>query len=133
MSDNQCQICFEGELHREVRDVDYKFRGCTITVKQSGDWCDSCGEGILNGEDLKSTSKGIELFKKTVKEESARPLKEMRIKLNLTQKEASLICGGGVNTFFRYERGEMEPSKATLNLMKILSKHPQLLKEVKSL
>lgn len=130
MHNKQCQICFEGKLHREVRDVSYDFRGHSITIKQSGDWCDQCGEGLLNGDDLASTTEEIEKFKKSVKFELATLLKQMRLKLNLTQQDSTKICGGTVDAFSRYEKGEIAPPLATVNLMKLLANHPELLDEI---
>ncbi len=52
-------------------------------------------------------------------------VRAIRKKLNLTQKEAALICGGGPNAFSRYERGETVPLRATSNLLRLLNKYPQ--------
>ncbi len=130
MPNKICQICFEGELHRESRNVSYDFRGHSITIKQSGDWCDQCGEGILNGDDLESTSGEIDKFKKSVKFKLADLLKQIRLKLNLTQQDSAKICGGTVDSFSRYEKGEIAPPLATVNLMKLLANHPELLDEI---
>ncbi len=51
-------------------------------------------------------------------------VRQIRKKLKLTQKEASLLCGGGPNAFSRYERGESVPLRATSNLLRLLEKYP---------
>ncbi len=130
MSDKQCQICFEGNVNREDKEKIYTFKGYELAIMQSGLWCDSCGEGILNGADLKSTSKEIENFKNEIKLKIAQDLKAKRNKLNITQKEAAEICGGGVNAFHKYEKGEILPPRATIKLLTLLSNHPDLLKEI---
>ena len=43
-------------------------------------------------------------------------IRQIRKNLNLTQKEAARICGGGPNAFSRYERGTAVPLRATSNL-----------------
>jgi HTH-type transcriptional regulator/antitoxin MqsA len=48
--------------------------------------------------------------------------------LKLTQEEASRIFGGGRNGFSRYERGETKPLTAVSNLLKILERHPEEIK-----
>ena len=37
---------------------------------------------------------------------------------------------GGVNAFSEYERGKTQASKSTVLLLKLLDKHPELLKEI---
>jgi len=132
MSDNQCQICFAGTTRREVKEETYSFKGYETVIQQPGLWCDSCGEGILNGDDLKATAEEIDNFKQEVKLKIAKDLKEKREKLHITQKQAAEICGGGVNAFHKYEKGEVLPPKATINLLTILANHPDLMKEISS-
>jgi len=40
----------------------HEYQGFGTTINQSGEWCDTCDEGILNGNDLKSNSKQLEEF-----------------------------------------------------------------------
>jgi len=131
MSDNQCQICFEGNTHQETRKTEYSFKGYSITVDQPGLWCDTCDEAILSGADLQHNTEELENFQKEVKLKIARDVKEKRKKLQMSQKEASEIFGGGIRAFHKYEKGEILPSRSTINLLTILSNHPDLLKEIK--
>lgn len=130
MCKNQCQICCNGILHRKNKNVTYTFKGHSLTIEQPGSWCDSCDEGILSGDDIIATSKQIESFKKNVKLKNAHKILELRKKLNMTQKAASQICGGGINAFHKYEKGEIDPPMATINLLTILANHPNLLNEI---
>lgn len=54
----------------------------------------------------------------------------VRKKLNLDQRQAGEIFGGGVNAFSRYELGKTRPPLATVKLLKLLNNHPELLQEV---
>jgi len=99
-------------------------------VDQPGLWCDTCDDAILSGADLKANDEELESFRTEVKQKIASDVKEKREKLHLTQKEAAEYFGGGVRAFHKYEKGEILPSKSTLNLLTILSKHPDLLKEI---
>ena len=56
----------------------------------------------------------------------------VRKKLNLGQREAAEIFGGGVNAFSRYENGKTKPPLALVKLLKLLERHPDLLSEVRS-
>jgi HTH-type transcriptional regulator/antitoxin MqsA len=55
----------------------------------------------------------------------------VRKKLSLDQREAAEIFGGGINAFSRYENGKTKPPLALVKLLKVLDRHPQLLKEVR--
>lgn len=54
----------------------------------------------------------------------------VRKKLQLDQREAAKIFGGGVNAFSRYETGRTKPPVALVKLLKVLDRHPDLLAEV---
>lgn len=56
----------------------------------------------------------------------------MRRKLSLSQQEAAVIFGGGVNAFSRYETGKTKPPLSLVKLLKLLDHHPELIPEVKS-
>ena len=55
----------------------------------------------------------------------------VRKKLDLDQREAAEIFGGGVNAFSRYENGKTKPPLALVKLLKLLDHHPELLNEVR--
>ena len=56
----------------------------------------------------------------------------VRKKLNLDQRQAAEIFGGGVNAFSRYENGKTKPPLALVKLFKLLDRHPDLLGEVRA-
>ena len=56
----------------------------------------------------------------------------VRRKLELDQREAGEIFGGGVNAFSRYETGRTKPPLALVKLLKLLDRHPNLLEEIRA-
>lgn len=128
---NSCPVCFQGTLHRRIKQVALEYRGHLFEQDQPGDWCDVCGEGILNGEDLQATELAWLAFRDAVDREEGQALARIRRKLKLTQAEAAKLTGGGKNAFSRYERGETRPMPAVLNLFKLLDKHPELLDDLR--
>ena len=46
------------------------------------------------------------------------------------QTAAARLTGGGHDAFSRYERGEVAPLPAAVNLFRLLDKHPELLKDL---
>jgi HTH-type transcriptional regulator/antitoxin MqsA len=55
----------------------------------------------------------------------------VRKKLNLGQKEAGKLVGGGVNAFSRYETGKTPPPVPLVKLIRILDIHPEMLSIVR--
>ena len=56
----------------------------------------------------------------------------MRKKLNLGQRQAAEIFGGGVSAFSRYENGKTKPPLSLVKRLKVLERHPDLLNEVRT-
>ena len=52
--------------------------------------------------------------------------------LDLGQREAAEIFGGGINAFSRYENGKTKPPLALVKLLKVLDRHPELLSEIRA-
>ncbi|WP_283957676.1 type II TA system antitoxin MqsA family protein [Ramlibacter sp. 2FC] len=57
---------------------------------------------------------------------------KVRKKLDLDQRQAAEIFGGGVNAFSRYENGKTKPPLALVKLLKVLERHPELLNEIRT-
>jgi len=126
-----CPICGKGKLKRGTRRVPYTFRGNTIEVKQPGEWCNACEEGVLSAEDLAATTRARhDAIAKADGLLTSDEIRRIRTKLELSQAEAGEIFGGGVNAFSRYERGETMQPRALDQLLRLLDKHPKQLKEL---
>ena len=116
---------FEGETFT----IDHA--GTTATVKALSGWrYGACGEVEFDANSARRyAAAGDEL----VLRERARQSKEIRRirrKLGLSQVAAERLTGGGHNAFSRYERGEVAPLPAVINLLRLLDKHPELLKDL---
>jgi HTH-type transcriptional regulator / antitoxin MqsA len=127
-----CPECFEGTLIHGAKRVDFAYRNRTLTYEQTGSWCDRCGEGVVSGSEAEANEKVLDVFMMSVDREEAAELGRIRKKLKLTQKDASVITGGGHNAFSRYERGEARPLPAVVKLLRLLDRHPELLKEIRA-
>jgi HTH-type transcriptional regulator / antitoxin MqsA len=64
------------------------------------------------------------------RERQSKEIRRIRRKLGLSQVAAERLTGGGHNAFSRYERGEAAPLPAVINLLRLLDKHPELLKDL---
>jgi HTH-type transcriptional regulator/antitoxin MqsA len=113
----------------------YIYKGETTTILSvTGDFCPACGEVVLNRECGDRYSDSIGQFQRQVNSEYVDPryITQVRKKLDLDQRQAAEIFGGGVNAFSRYENGKTKPSVALVKLLKVLERHPDLLDEVRA-
>lgn len=131
----KCPSCAAAELVHDTRDMPYTYKGeTTIIPAVTGDFCPACDESVLNADESRRTMNFMLEFNKQVNASIVDPsfIVSVRKKLNLDQREASEIFGGGVNAFSRYETGKTKPSLALVKLLKVLDRHPDLLNEVRA-
>jgi HTH-type transcriptional regulator / antitoxin MqsA len=131
----KCPACGAAELVHDTRDMPYVYKGeSTQIMAVQGEFCPACGEAVLElGESIRTSAEMLE-FNKQVNATIVDPLfiASVRKKLSLDQREAGEIFGGGVNAFSRYENGKTRPPLALVKLLKVLERHPDLLKEVRA-
>ena len=130
----KCPICIEQEMIHDTRDIPYTYKGETTVIPTViGDFCPSCDEAVFDAEESQRVSEAMLEFNKQVNASAVDPkfIVSVRKKLNLDQKEAAELFGGGVNAFSRYETGKTKPPLALVKLLKILDSHPELLESVR--
>ncbi len=113
----------------------YIYKGeSTIISSVTGDFCPACGEAVLEKSESDRIGALMLGFNKQVNASIVDPtfIANVRKKLALDQREAGEIFGGGVNAFSRYENGKTKPPLALVKLLKVLDRHPDLLKEIRS-
>ena len=131
----KCQICGEAELVHDIRDIPYTYKGETTVIPTvTGDFCPACGEGVLTMAESQRVSTLMLEFNKQVNAAIVNPafITHVRKKLNLDQREAAEIFGGGINAFSRYENGKTKPPLALVKLLRILDRHPDLVAEIRT-
>lgn len=89
-----------------------------------------CGACEFDEGEGKRYSAVIDEFVAAADAELAASLRAIRKKLGLKQAEAGRPFGGGVNAFFEYERGKTRPPRATVVVLRLLDRHPELLAEI---
>jgi HTH-type transcriptional regulator/antitoxin MqsA len=130
----ECPNCEKIELIEKTMDIPYTYKGNSTVIKQvTGKHCPRCDEFILSSTEAKQVSDAMIAYNKSINADSVDPafISGVRKKLNLDQKEAATIFGGGVNAFSRYESGKAVPPVALVKLFKILDTHPDLLSMVR--
>ena len=130
----KCPVCGAAKLIRDTRDVPYTYKGETTTIPSvTGDFCPACSEVLLDRGQGDRYSELVGAFHKQVNAAYVDPayISKVRKKLDLDQRQAAEIFGGGVNAFSRYENGKTKPPLALVKLLRILERHPDLLNEVR--
>lgn len=131
----RCPVCGAAELIHDTRDLPYTYKGETATIPAvTGDFCPACAESILDAAESERVMREMRAFSKQVNASIVDPafIISVRKKLDLDQREAAEIFGGGVNAFSRYENGKTKPPLALVKLLKVLDRHPDLLAEVRA-
>jgi HTH-type transcriptional regulator/antitoxin MqsA len=130
-----CPECGSATWKSGMRNVPYTYKGETTEIAAvTGEFCESCGEMVLDAAESRRVSAAMLAFHQEVNAESVDPafIVGVRKKLALDQREAAEIFGGGVNAFSRYENGKTKPPLALVKLLRVLEKHPDLLDEVRA-
>jgi HTH-type transcriptional regulator/antitoxin MqsA len=131
----KCPSCGAADLIHDTRDVPYTYKGEATSIPVvTGDFCPACGEIVMDREHGDRYGDLIGQFRRQVNAASVDPvfIASIRKKLNLDQREAAELFGGGVNAFSRYENGRTKPPLALVQLLRLLDRHPDLLNEVRS-
>jgi HTH-type transcriptional regulator/antitoxin MqsA len=131
----KCPVCGAAELIHDTRDLPYTFKGESTTIPAvTADFCPACDESITDLAETERVMREMQAFNKQVNAAIVDPafIINVRKKLDLGQREAAEIFGGGINAFLRYEKGKTKPPLALVKLLKLLDRHPDLLNEVKA-
>jgi HTH-type transcriptional regulator/antitoxin MqsA len=131
----KCPCCGAAKLLRETRDITYSYKGETTTIRAvTGDFCPACDEVLLDREQGDRYSDCVGSFQRQVNAAYVDPnfIAKVRKKLDLDQRQAAEIFGGGINAFSRYENGKTKPPLSLVKLLKVLDRHPELLSEVRA-
>ena len=128
-----CVSCDNGAIMTRFEDetVTIDHAGMKTVVKGlSGGRCPDCPEMEFDPDSAHRYAEAGEALVLSAREHQARDIRRIRRKLGLSQAAAAPLTGGGHNAFSRYERGEVTPLPAVVNLVRILDQHPELLKEL---
>lgn len=96
----------------------YKSTAYEVTITYS--ICNSCGREFMTKEQILENEKQVRNAKKKIDGLlSAEEIYAICQQLGLTQAQASVIFGGGINAFSKYERSEVTQSAAMDKLIRL--------------
>ncbi|MGC5702567.1 type II toxin-antitoxin system MqsA family antitoxin [Pseudomonas sp. NFXW11] len=134
MKRQQCFNCGApaGMRPFEQRSELIEFRHMQRHLHDLAGWeCQECGEIEFDAASAERYAAAGDQLLEDYRQQVAVDIKRIRRKLHLSQKEAvRLLSGGGHNAFSRYERGEVNTPQPLYMLLRLLDRHPQLMKDV---
>ena len=120
-------------LRRGMRPFLVTYKDRTRTVELPGYYPQSGDDGIHVGDDMAVTDAALRALKEEVEGIPApATIKRLRQKLKLSQREAGGLLKVGEAAFDKYERGLVEPSGPTSQLLRLLDRHPELIDELRT-
>jgi len=118
-------------LMRSVRPFTVAYKGHSVTVDLPGYYPDGEGDGVHVGDDMAAADAALRALKERVDGvPSPTTIKRVRAKLKLSQRAAGAVFRVGPSAFDKYERGLIEPSGPTIQLITLLDRHPELIADL---
>jgi HTH-type transcriptional regulator / antitoxin MqsA len=127
-------------LARDIRPFAVSYKGESITVDLPGYYPSGNGEvsdagsgnGVHVGKDMGVVDIALRELKQSLEGiPTPETIRRVRAKLKLSQREAGALFKVGENAFDKYERGLIEPSGPTIQLIKVLDLHPELVGDLR--
>lgn len=119
-------------LRRDVRPFVVTYKGKSRTVDLPGYYPENGDDGVHVGDDMEVTDAALRALKEEVEGiPSPTTIRRVRQKLNLSQREAGGILKVDEKALDKYERGLVEPSGPTSQLLRLLDRHPELVDELR--
>lgn len=118
-------------LSRDVRPFTVRYKGQEVTVDLPGYYPEGEGESVHGGADMAAADAALRAMKEQVDGvPSPATIRRIRTKLRLSQRAAGALFKVGPSAFDKYERAIVEPSGPTIQLLKLLDQHPELVGEL---
>jgi HTH-type transcriptional regulator/antitoxin MqsA len=119
-------------LMRGVRPFTVVYKGESLIVDLPGYYPQGDGDGVVVGDDMRVVDAALRALKEKLDGvPSPTTIRRIRTKLKLSQRQAGALLKVGENAFDKYERGLVEPSGPTSQLIMVLDRHPEIVSELK--
>ena len=119
-------------LTRGVRPFAVAYKGRSLTVDLPGYYPAGEGDGVHVGADMAVVDAALRDLKEMVDGvPTPATIRRVRAKLKLSQREAGALLRVGENAFDKYERGLVEPSGPTIQLIRLLDRHPEMVDDLR--
>lgn len=127
-----CPLC-GGRVERQIRTYAITYKHLQANVDLPGIYCcnEECGEGMVEESAWDDVARiKAELKANFLGVMTPENIRDVRTRLNLSQRRAGQIFGGGPNAFQKYETGKVTISQPMNNLLRLVAKYPELMTEL---
>lgn len=125
-----CPEC-GSDMRWETRKDSVEYKGRRKSFSTTAWWCESCEEAVLDGPALQVAERAfVELRAEVDEILLPEEVSKVRKKLNISQREAGRLLGGGPRAFQKYESGQIPVSEPMKNLLVLLGNDPKRLAEL---
>jgi len=125
----QCAICGKGHLHNTIETNSVTYKETTKDLPLYGSTCDVCGSEQANAVDVRNNKRAMQAFKKEVDGLlTGSEIYATREYLEINQKQAANIFGGGKVAFSKYENDDVNQSDAMDRLIRVAKAVPAAFK-----
>ena len=119
-------------LCRETRPFTVRYKAHEMVVDLPGYYPEGDGESVHVGADMAAADDALRLLREQVDGvPSPATIRRIRHKLRLSQRAAGDVFRVGARAFDKYERNLVEPSGPTIQLLRLLDAHPELVAEIR--
>ena len=130
MTTHKCPSCDDPMVH-EVRPFPAEYKAHSAPCDVEAWWCDSCGDGVLDGPALAAHERAyFELRAEVDSVLTPAQVAEVRQRTGLSQRAAGALLGGGPRAFQKYECGSQVVSVPMARLLQLLAKDPSRVQEL---
>jgi len=130
---NKCKYCQSINIEHKDEPELITYKGQNLNILVGFSICRQCGREFLSKSQILTNEARVRDAKKKVDGLlTSHEIYEARVKLGLTQEQASIVFGGGKNAFSKYERAEVSQSLAMDRLIRICLRHPKVFQELLS-
>jgi len=120
-----CPAWGDGTLQPQTEVETVEYHGETGEIELRFAVCDTCGSELTGAEDARHNKRAMNAFKKRVDGLlTGDEIKAFRERLNLTQRLASQLIGGGEVAFSRYESDDVVQSGPMDTALRLCSASP---------
>lgn len=131
---NNCPVCKSNRIVLSSAQENFNYKKSSVLSTVEFYTCAECNEEFIPKELIIRNDKALKDAKKHFDGLlSAAEIIAIRKKLGITQEQASIIFGGGPNAFSKYERNEVIQSSSMDKLLRVTSKHKDVLNYLKEL
>ncbi len=128
---NNCKKCLSKDIKILTTNKIVNYKGHEIPFLIEYSICNNCDYEFVSKQQIQAGDSRLREAKKVIDGLlTSQEIKKARLKLNLTQEQASLVFGGGKNAFSKYERAEVAQSKAMDKLIRTCLHHPNAFRDL---